>query len=163
MRVSGRLTSPMKLILLIGLLAVVIGVSVACEDFGLTPSEETTKPEPTPTSGPVTVNTKDAAILAVYLHLLEKAGSPDAKTYLSDFYTECDNWYAESEYYKDGSDVWHVVVDMTEEPEWTERSYWQEASWFILNNGDVVPSNVFQSNALRIEADLQALSANTSS
>jgi hypothetical protein len=166
MRITKYMTVPVRLVLLVALLVALLGVVVACEDLGFSPSsttEETTEPASNSESGPVSVNTKDAATLAVYLHLLGLAGSPEAKTYLSDFYTECDNWYAESEYFKDGSDVWHVVVDMTDEPVWDLRSYWQQASWFILNNGEVVPSNLFQANALRIEADLQGLSADTSS
>ena len=155
-----------RLLIFITLLAALLGTVVACEDLGLTPSgdtEETEEPEPNTQSGPVTVNTKDTAELAVYRHLLELAGSPDAKTYLSDFYESCDNWYAESEYFKDGSQVWHVVVDMTEETSWNLAPYWRQASWFILKNGEVIPSNLFQANALRIEADLQALVPDSSS
>ena len=159
-------TRTMKLLLLITLLSILLVTSVACEDLGLSPSdnsEENSEPESTTVSGPLTVNTKDTALLAVYLYLLEEATSPEAKTYLADFYTICDNWYAESEYFKDGSDVWHVVVDMMDEPVWNHSPYWQRASWLILRNGEVIPSNLFQANALRIEADLQTLSANASS
>ena len=149
-----------RLFLFIALIAALLGTVAACEDLGLSPSsntEETEEPESNTQSGPIIVNTQDTAVLAVYRHLLELAGSPDAKTYLSDFYENCDNWYAEAEYFKDGSQVWHVVVDMTAETSWNLAPYWRQASWFILKNGEVIPSNLFQANALRIEADLQAL------
>jgi len=154
----------MRVFLLITLFIGLLGTSVACEGLGLSPSDnsgDNAEPESTVESGPVTVNTKDAAVLAVYRHLLGKAENYSAKSYLADFYTSCDNWYAESEYFKDGSDVWNVVVDMTDESSWNLRSYWQQASWFILNDGEVIPSNLFESNALRIEADLQEFSTET--
>jgi hypothetical protein len=160
MKTAKWLTISVRLIIFVALLAALLGTVVACEDLGLSSSgntEETEEEESNTQSGPVTVNTKDTAMLAVYRHLLELAESPDAKTYLSDFYENCDNWYAESEYFKDGSDVWNVVVDMTEETYWNLAPYWRQASWFILKNGEVIPSNLFQANALRIEADLQAL------
>jgi hypothetical protein len=166
MKVTRYINSPVRLIILITLLVTLLVTATACEGLGFTSSgntEETEEPEPATQSGAITVNTSDSAILAVYLHLLEQAASPDAKTYLSDFYTECDNWTAEAEYFKDGSEVWHVVVDMTDETVWDLSPYWQHASWFILKNGEVVASNQFRANALRIEADLQALSANTTS
>jgi hypothetical protein len=165
MKNAKWLTNSLRLIVFIALLATLLGTVVACEGLGLSPSdntEETEESESSTQSGPVTVNTKDTAVLAVYRHLLELADSPDAKTYLSDFYESCDNWYAEAEYFKDGSDVWNVVVDMTEETNWNLAPYWQQASWFILKNGEVIPSNLFQANALRIEADLQALVPETS-
>jgi len=157
MKIANLLTYSMRLILLIALLVTLLGIIVACEDLGLSPSENS-EPESDEGTGLTIVNTKDAAILTVYRHLLAKAGSADAKTYLSDFYTACDNWDTEAEYFKDGSDVWHVTVDMTGELSWNLRSYWQQASWFILDNGEVIPSNLFEANALRIEADLQELS-----
>ena len=54
--------------------------------------------------------------------------------------------------------MWHIVLDMTDTEEWEERPYWQQASWLILRDNQVLPSNRFQANALRIEADLQELS-----
>ena len=166
MKTKKWLTNSMRLILFIVLLAALLGTVVACEELGLSPSdntEETTEPESTAESGPVTASTRDAAVLAVYRHLLEIAVSNDAKEYLADFYAGCDNWYAESEYFKDGSEVWNVVVDMTDEPVWNLPLHWQQASWFILKTGEVIPSNLFQANALRIEADLQAFIVETSS
>ena len=47
---------------------------------------------------------------------------------------------------------------MTEVKDWQEKEYWQKASWLILKDDDVIPSNRFEANALRIEADLQSLS-----
>ncbi|GAJ20101.1 unnamed protein product, partial [marine sediment metagenome] len=49
-------------------------------------------------------------------------------------------------------------IDMTDVAAWQEKSYWQQASWLIREDGRVIPSNHFQANALRIEADLQELS-----
>jgi len=166
MKTTKWLTNSMRLILFIVLLAALLGTVVACEELGFSPSDntkETTEPESTEDSGPVATNTKDAAVLAVYRHLLEKAVTDEAKSYLADFYTACDNWYAEAEYFKDGSQVWNVVVDMTDEPLWELPPHWQLASWFILKTGEVIPSNLFQANALRIEADLQAFIPETSS
>lgn len=148
-------------ILIIALMLTGIVSLTSCEDFGLTSSgetEETNEPDSGGETHPTIVNTEDAALLAVYRHLLDRAESHDAKSYLSDFYTACDNWDAESEYFKDGSDVWHVFVDMTGESSWDLAPYWRQASWFILPDGEVIPSNLFEANALRIEADLQALS-----
>jgi len=104
------------------------------------------------------VETEDKAVLTVYEHLLSQAESYKAKAYLADFYTACDKWSAESELFQDGTSIWHVVVDMTDVGKWEERTYWQKASWIILQDGKVIPSNRFQANALRIEADLQELS-----
>ena len=166
MKKAKWLKNSLRLFILIALLAALLGTVVACEDLGLSSSgstEETEEEESNTQSGPVTVNTKDSAVLAVYRHLLELAVNDDAKSYLADFYTACDNWYAEAEYFKDGSDVWNVVVDMTAEPVWNQPAHWQQASWFILKNGEVIPSNLFQANALRIEADLQALVPDSSS
>ena len=47
---------------------------------------------------------------------------------------------------------------MTDRKEWEAKPHWQHASWLILQDGTVVPSNRFEANALRIEADLQELS-----
>ena len=98
-------------------------------------------------------------MLAVYEHLLSQAESYQAKVYLADFYTTCDNWSARSELLKDGTGLWYVTVDMTDVVGWREKPYWQQASWLVVKkDGKVIPSNRFQANALRIEADLQELS-----
>ena len=149
-----------KSVLVIALLVVLLGTFTACADMGFptaAPPEETPEPEPVKKTGTV-INTKDDALLAVYQRLLGQAGSYDAKIYLADFYANCDNWSVESEYFKDGSGTWYVVVDMTAEENWQLASYWQQASWFVFRDGKVIPSNLFSANALRIEADLQALS-----
>ena len=70
------------------------------------------------------VNTRDSAILAVYQHLLELTDTFDSKMYLSDFYTNCDNWTAQRDYFKDGTGTWHITVDMTAVTEWPLCSYW---------------------------------------
>ena len=165
MKNAKWLTTSIRLLIFIALLAALLGTVFACQDLGLTSSgdTETTAPESTTQSGPITVNTEDTAVLAVYRHLLEKAVTDEAKSYLADFYTACNNWSAEAEYFKDGSQVWNVVVDMTDEPVWDFPAYWQHASWFILKNGEVIPSNLFEANALRIEADLQAFTPDSPS
>ena len=160
MKLVHRNTRLFIIILAIALLIVMLGTLTACEDMGFPSSgsaEET--PEPTPVeTGPTIINTKDAAIMAVYKRLLSKAESYEAKMYLADFYAYCDNWTAQSEYYKDGSGTWYIVVDMSAKEDWNLRAYWQQASWFVFRDGEVIPSNLFRANALRIEADLQALS-----
>jgi hypothetical protein len=150
----------LKTVSVILLLAALLIMFTSCQDLGFpsTTTPETPAPEPAKTTGTV-INSKDAAILAVYQRLLDEAEGYDAKVYLSDFYTTCDNWTAQSDYFKDGSGTWHVAVDMTAHDDWTYRPYWQQASWFVFKDGKVIPSNLFQANALRIEADLQALSA----
>ncbi len=150
----------LKSIFVIAMLAALLVMGTSCEEMGFpsaTP-QETPEPEPVKTVSSTAVNSRDAAKLAVYQHLLDEAGSYDAKMYLSDFYTTCDNWTVQSEYFKDGSGTWHVTVDMTATGEWAFRPYWQEASWLVFKDGKVIPSNLFRANALRIEADLQALS-----
>jgi len=145
--------------LIVFLLVALVGVFTACEDFGYpstTAPEE--KPEPEKVTSPTVISTKDAALLAVYEHLLSQAESYEAKIYLSDFYASCDNWSAQSEFFKDGSGTWYITVNMTSIDDWELRPYWQQASWFVFKDGKVIPSNRFQANALRIEADLQALS-----
>lgn len=143
-------------ILVLSLLAATLFSVTACQDLGLSgnSTEETEEPEDT---GDNFIGTADEAKLAVYQRLLEKADSYDAKIYLSDFYTYCDNWRVQSEYFKDGSDIWLVEVDMTGEPDWDLNPHWRHAGWFIHRDGEVIPSNLFQVNALRIEADLQSL------
>ena len=160
MKLVHRNTRLFIIILAMALLIVMLGTLTACEDMGFpaSSSDEAT-PEPTPVeTGPTVINTKDAAIMAVYRRLLSKAESYEAKMYLADFYAYCDNWTAQSEYYKDGSGTWYIVVDMSANEDWNLRAYWQQASWFVFRDGEVIPSNLFRANALRIEADLQALS-----
>ncbi len=150
----------MKPILIITLLAVLALFITGCESLGF-PTAESPEPETPPAAEapPTTViNADDRAILAVYEQLLSQAESHEAKVYLADFYATSDNWSAESELLKDGTSIWHVVVDMTDIAIWRERPYWQQASWLVFQDGKVIPSNRFQGNALRIEADLQELS-----
>ena len=149
-----------KSIFVIAMLAAMLMAVTSCEELGFpsTTPQETPEPEPAKTTSSTVINTRDTAKLAVYQHLLDEAESYDSKMYLSDFYTTCDNWTAQSEYFKDGSSTWHVVVDMTESEDWAFRPYWQQASWLVFKDGEVIPSNLFRANALRIEADLQALS-----
>ena len=158
MKFSNRFKIYIKPVLIIAILAALLGTVTACEELGYPPpttSEEKPEPEPATTT---TIRTKDGAILAVYQRLLGQSESFEAKIYLANFYTTSDNWSAESEYFKDGSGTWYVTVDMTENADWAQRAYWQQASWFVFRDGKVIPSNHFQANALRIEADLQALS-----
>jgi hypothetical protein len=149
-----------RLILVITVLALLGWAVIGCQDFGQAPAlptepaEETTQQEPPPT----VIKNEDRAIMAVYEYLLNKAESSQAKRYLADFYSISDNWSATSELSQDGTRTWYIVVDMTDVEAWEERSYWQQASWFILQNGEVKPSIRFQANAVRIEADLQELS-----
>ena len=149
-----------KPILIIALLAALLLTATGCEDFGQfpppTPPEE--KPEPEKVVRLSVISTEDRAVLTVYEHLLSQAESHKAKIYLAEFYATCDNWSAESELFKDGSSIWYVLVDMTDNETWELRPYWQQASWFVLRDGKVMPSNRLQANALRIEADLQELS-----
>jgi hypothetical protein len=149
----------LKYILVIAVVAVLLTMVTSCEEMGFPSStpKETPAPEPEVTVSSTTAKTSDAAKLAVYQHLLELATGYDAKMYLSDFYTTCDNWTAQSDYFKDGTGTWHVTVNMTATDDWAFRPYWQQASWLVFKDGKVIPSNLFRANALRIEADLQAL------
>jgi hypothetical protein len=164
MKITNWKKNLIKPVLIMALLASLIGTVTACEDMGFpppsTPAPEE-EPPPKEVTTPTAIMTKDAAMLAVYQRLLSQAESYEAKMYLADFYANCDNWSAESEFFKDGSGTWYVIVDMTENETWELRPYWQQASWFVFRDGKVVPSNRFQANALRIEADLQALSPET--
>ena len=162
MKPSHRYIKAIKAVIVLTLLAAMVVTVTSCEDLGFpsttdTPEETTPEPEPAKTST-TSINTKDAAKLTVYKHLLSLARGHEAKIYLSDFYANCDNWTAESEYFKDGSATWNVVIDMSASTEWELRPYWQQASWFVFKDGEVIPSTLFQANALRIEADLQELS-----
>lgn len=161
MKNTSRKLNLIKTIIVISLLLAILLTVVSCEDLGFpstSSTSDTNTPEESNTDGKTVVSYKDAAILAVYQHLLDRAGSAEAKLYLADFYTACDNWDAVSEYFKDGSGTWHVIVDMSEIMDWEYDSYWQQASWFVFKDGRVIPSNLFQGNALRIEADLQSQS-----
>jgi len=138
---------------IIMLLAVVITAS-GCEDYTF-PAPEPPSQEPASTTF---INSGDRATLAVYEHLLSLAVSHEAKDYLAEFSAVSDNWSAESELFTDGSSVWYVTVDMSVIDNWQEKPHWQQASWFVYQDGRVVPSNRLQANALRIESDLQELS-----
>ncbi|MFC1964067.1 hypothetical protein ACFLV1_01645 [Chloroflexota bacterium] len=147
---------------LVGFLVLVVLAPLfisACADFQQFPT-----PTPTEPAGPeiapaaAAIGSGDKAILAVYEHLLASAGSHEAKEYLADFYTAADNWTAEMERFKDGSSVWNVAVDMTAMEVWEWPPYWRQASWYVYRDGEVIPSNRYQGNALRIEAELQKLS-----
>ncbi len=151
----------LKPVLTIALLAVMVLTITGCEDYFnqfSPPAAPEEKPETEKVASSTVISSEDKAILAVYKHLLSQAESSEAKVYLAEFYTACDNWSAESELFKDGSSVWYVLVDMTEVEAWEWRPYWQQASWFVFPDGEVMPSNRIQANALRIEADLQELS-----
>ena len=131
-----------------------------CEDLGY-PAPAAT-PEATPEAAKmptVTVSSRNEAQLAVYQSLLEMATSPEAKNYLADFYTAADNWTAISEVFRDGSGIWQVQVDMTAVAEWPYHPYWRQAAWYVYKGGQVMPASLYQANALRIEADIQALGA----
>jgi len=150
----------MKAVVITTLLATLAGVATGCADFQPAPTPEPAE-KPVVPKAPTTITTittADSAIMVVYEHLLAQAEGYKAKTYLADFYATCDNWTATSELLKDGTSMWHVVVDMTQTRHWRERPYWQQASWLVLRDGKVIPSNDFKANALRIEADLQELS-----
>ena len=148
----------LKPVLIITLITVLVLTAIGCEDFGQFPVPEPPEEKPETVVLPTTIISEDRAILTIYEHLLNQAESAEAKAYLAEFYTACDNWSAESELFKDGTSAWYVVVDMTEVEEWEGRPYWQQASWFLFPDGKVIPSNRIQANALRIEADLQQLS-----
>jgi len=151
----------LKPVLTIALLAVMVLTITGCEDYfnQFSPPEAPEEnPEPEKVTKPTVTSSEDKAIMAVYKHLLSQAESAEAKVYLAEFYTACDNWSAESELFKDGSSAWYVLVDMTEVEAWEWRPHWQQASWFVFPDGEVMPSNRIQANALRIEADLQELS-----
>ncbi len=159
MRFSIRNRKFMKPILTAALLFIILGAVTACEAMGYPPpSTPEEKPKPEEVAPATSIRTKDSAIITVYQHLLSQAESQEAKLYLADFYANCDNWTAESEFFKDGSGTWHITVDMSAVENWQLRPYWQQASWFVFRDGTVMPSNRLQANALRIEADLQELS-----
>ena len=152
-------TRYLKPVLAITLLIVMVFSVVGCEDLGfpppVAPAVEEEPEEVKPTNF---IGSTDKAILAVYEHLLNQAESYEAKNYLADFSTISDNWSANSELLKDGTSFWYVVVDMSGAEEWQGESYWQQAGWFVFQDGRIIPSNRLQANALRIEADLQELS-----
>jgi len=160
MSISKTTKGYIRLILVsLALMAIFVGVSAGCADLDqwspTAPAEEEAEAEK---PAATTITTDDRAILAVYEHLLSQAESYQAKEYLADFYTTCDNWIARSELLKDGTSLWYVTVDMTEVAVWKEQPHWQQASWLVRKDGKVIPSERFKANALRIEADLQELS-----
>ncbi len=148
----------LPLVLVIVLMAVLPCLVTGCEDFQIAPPAGEEAPEEVTPPPATIILTKDRAILAVYEHLLIQAESHEAKGYLADFYAACDNWTAQSEYFKDGSGIWYVAVDMTSIESWELRAYWQQAGWFVFREGKVLPASQLEANALRIEADLQELS-----
>ena len=145
-----------SLTVIILLLAMVITAS-GCQDYTF-PTPEQPSPKPEKPVSTAFINSGDRATLAVYEHLLSLAVSHEAKDYLAEFSAASDNWSAKSELFKDGSSVWYVTVDMSEVNNWREKPYWQQAGWFVYQDGRVIPSNRLQANALRIESDLQELS-----
>lgn len=145
-------------VLIISMLPALVLTTTGCEDLGLAPTQTPTSETEEPASSPATIGTEDRAILAVHEHLLDQAESYQAKAYLADFYTVTDQWSASSERFKDGTAIWVVVIDSTAVELPAGRAYWRRASWFVLPDGTVIPSNRLQANALRIEADLQELS-----
>ena len=145
-------------IILLLIIVTMMFTAGACEDLGLGGTSGSTDTEENGF-----YSTPEEVELAVYRHLLEQAESSEAKIYLSDFYSYSHNWVVQSEYLRDGSETWLVSVDMTGETDWPHKSYWQRAGWFVLKDGSVIPANIFQLNALRIEADLKQLSDNTMS
>jgi len=150
-----------KLILFITLLVVLAWTVTGCEELGFpspTAPAETTEETAEVVAPPTTVTTEDRATLAVYGHLLSQAKSYQAKVYLADFYTTCDKWSAKAELLRDGTSVWYVVVDMTHIKIWREKPHWQQAGWFVFQDGKVMSTSRLEANALRIEADLQELS-----
>lgn len=144
-------------ILIIMLLAMAVGAA-GCQDYTFPASEPQTR-EPEKPVTTTFINSEDRATLAVYEHLLSLAQSHEAKAYLAEFSAASDNWSAKSELFKDGTSIWYVKVDMSGVGGWKEEPYWQQASWFVYQDGRVIPSNRLQANALRIEADLQELSS----
>jgi hypothetical protein len=131
--------------------------SAGCQDYTF-PTPEQPSQEPEQPVSTTFINSEDRATLAVYEHLLSLAQSHEAKAYLAEFSAASDNWSANSELFKDGSSIWYVKVDMSGVDGWKDKPYWQQASWFVYQDGRVIPSNRLQANALRIEADLQELS-----
>ena len=156
--VKSRKITIFGVIFLLMLVVTVMFTTTACEDLGLGGSSD-----PTDTEENGFYSTPEEVELAVYRHLLEQAESSEAKLYLADFYSYSYNWSSQSEYLRDGSETWLVSVDMTAETDWSHKSYWQRAGWFVLKDGSVIPANIFQLNALRIEADLAELSNKTTS
>jgi hypothetical protein len=148
----------LKPVLIVTLLGAMLGTAAGCEDFGTFPPPEVPQEEPEVVAPSTFILSEDRAILAVYEHLLGLAVSHEAKTYLAEFSAVSDNWSAKSELFKDGTNIWYVSVDMSDVEGWEGKPYWQQASWFVYQDGTVIPSNRLQANALRIEADLQALS-----
>jgi len=153
----------LRLLFVIGLLGVVSLTLAGCEDFAQFVPTETQEEAPKNETSATSIRTEDNAVMAVYEYLLAKAESPEAKVYLADFFTVSDNWQGESEFLGDGTTIWRVSVDMTDTEVWNWTLYWRQAEWVVFQDGKVVPSSSFESNALRIEADLQKQSAQAGS
>lgn len=147
-----------KSVLVLALLVAILVTAVGCEEYGFPAAAPLQQENPEPATTSTFTNTKDGAMLAVYQHLLEQAETYEAKLYLADFYTTSDNWSAAGEYFRDGSGVWYIKVDMSGVKVWSAKSHWQQASWYVFKHGEVIPSNLLNANAMRIEADLQELS-----
>ena len=147
-----------KPVLVLALLVAILGTAVGCEDYGFPSAAPLQQEKPETAEASIVINTKDGAMLAVYQHLLEQAETYEAKLYLADFYTTSDNWSAVGEYFLDGSGVWYILVDMSGVKVWSASPHWQQASWYVFKHGEVIPSNLLNANAMRIEADLQELS-----
>lgn len=161
---SGSVETPHK-VFRIAVLAIALVVApllaltaTGCEDFGRFPAPSPAPEKPERRVTPTAIRTADRAILTVYEHLLNGAESHEAKRYLAEFYAVSDNWSAEKELLQDGSSIWYITIDMTASEPWQWRPHWQQAGWFVFQEGRVIPSRRFQANALRIEADLQELS-----
>jgi len=77
---------------------------------------------------------------------------------LAEFYAAYDNWSAERELVKDSSGIWRFTIDMTNNEQQPRKPRWQQAGWFVLQDGRVIPLYWLRANALQIEADLQELS-----
>ena len=130
-------------IVFITVVVALVGTITGCEEFGGFPAPAATEEKPEKAVPSTVISTKDRAILAVYEHLLNKAESYEAKSYVAEFYAVGDNWTAESEYFKDGSGVWYIVVDMTAVKQWQWNPYWQQASWFVFRDGKIACKDTY--------------------
>ncbi|MBI4331562.1 MAG: hypothetical protein HY673_09805 [Chloroflexi bacterium] len=140
--------------ILFAILAVVF--LTGCQDFGF-PTPPTTGTPPARTAGRTTlVISEDRAILAVQEYLLNKAASARAKTYLTDLYASGAAWTGKSELLKDGTRIFNVTLT-TSKSGTQVREHWRQALWTVFDDGKVLPSSTYDGNALRIEADIQAL------
>ncbi len=142
------------------LLIVLSVLAAGCEDFSQYPLPTPAAEPPEEVAAPATtVSSGDRAILSVYQHLLTRAESDVAKSYLADFYAVSDNWAVQTERFTDGSSAWYVTVIATEKDAWQWETHWQQAAWLVFRDGEIIAHHDFAGNALRIEADMQRLSA----